>query len=58
MTFVLEEFFNGNLICNCIKYIRCQSDHVFQRFVEEMSFDSKLQLSDVLSGNTLIIEFE
>lgn len=58
MRFVLEKLVNNLLIRYSLEDVRCQIDDCLQVIVEEVTLKSQLQLSNILSCNTFIIEFE
>ena len=58
MTFILEKLIDSSLLFNRVKNICGQSNNYIQWLIQEMRFDSELKLSNVLSGDTFIVELE
>lgn len=58
VTLVLKELVNGLLRMYGVEDVSCKSDNHIERLIKEMGLDSQLELGDVLSCNTFVIEFE
>jgi hypothetical protein len=58
MAFIFEELIDSLRLFNAVKNISGQFDHNIERLVQEMTFDPELKKSNILTSNSLVIEFE
>lgn len=58
MRLVSEELVNYLLLWHSLKDVSRDPDNHIKRFVEEVAFDSQLQLGNVLSCNAFIVQLE
>jgi len=54
----LEELVNDVLVLHCVENIGRQSHDVLERLVEVVALETQLQLANVFSGDSLVVEVE
>ncbi len=56
--FELKKLVNRVLVFHTIEDVSCKSYNMLKRLIQIMTFQTQLQLSDVFSSDTLIVQVE